>query len=109
MEGNIEIYEKEGYVWVSINPKIYSLDLVCSTAYLFTDDCYVLIEGDPDEEIIVELRPKKEKDLKALGGEFNNELLKYAAYAANSTRNAKIRELILKRALLLNNTDIQTL
>ncbi len=107
MEGNLEIYEKEGYVWVSVNPKIYSLDIVSSAAYTFIEDCYVLIEGDPDEEIIVELRPKTGKDLRILGREFNNELVNYAAYAANSSRNAKLRELILKRVLLVNNIDVQ--
>lgn len=103
MEGNLDIHEKEGYVWVSINPKIYPLAVVYSAAYAFIDDCYVLIDGDPIEEIIVELRPKNKKDLKTLGMEFNTELVNYANYTANSIRNAEIKEAILKRVLLTNN------
>ncbi|MEM4266546.1 MAG: hypothetical protein QW404_00625 [Candidatus Nanoarchaeia archaeon] len=108
MEGNLEIFEKEGYLWVSVNPKIYSLDVVYSAAYMFIDDCYVLIEGDPEEEIIVELRPKVRKDLKLLGNEFNNELVKYATYEAKCAKNAKLREFILRRVLLTNDIDIKS-
>lgn len=107
MEGNLEINEKEGYVWISVNPKIYSLAVIYSAAYVFIDDSYVLIDGDPLEEIIVELRPKEKKDLKTLGREFNTELVNYAAYAANCARNAKLREAILRRVLLTNDIEMQ--
>lgn len=103
MEGNMDVHEKEGYVWVSVNPKIYPLAVVYSAAYSFIDDCYVLIDGDPVEEIIVELRPKEKKDLRTLGLEFNTELVNYANYTANYIKNAKIKETILKRVLLTNS------
>lgn len=99
----MDIREKEGYVWVSVNPKIYPLAVVYSAAYAFIDDCYVLIDGDPVEEIIVELRPKEKKDLRTLGLEFNTELVNYANYTANYIKNAEIKETILKRVLLTNN------
>ncbi len=108
MEGNIEIREKEGYIWVSVNPKIYRLDVVYSAAYMFLENCYVLIDGDPEEEVIVELRPKNETEiteLKKIGMEFNNELINYANYAAQCIRNAGLREAILKRVLLTNDAD----
>lgn len=108
MEGNLEIHEKEGYVWVSINPRIYRLEVVYSAAYMFLETCYVLIDGDPQEEIIVELRPKNETnpaDLRTFGREFNNELVNYANYAVQCIRNMGIRETILKRVLLTNNIE----
>lgn len=105
MEGNLEIQEKEGYVWISVNPKIYHLDVVYSAAYMFIDTCYVMIDGDPQEEIIVELRPKEKTDLRKLGREFNNELVNYANYAVQCIRNAKLRETILKRVLLTNDAE----
>ena len=108
MEGNLEVYEKEGYVWVSINPRIYTMDIIYSAAYSFVDRCYVLIDGDVHEEIIVELRPKESTDLKTLGREFNNELVIYAAYASNCARNARLREAILKRVLLTNDTEMRS-
>ena len=109
MESNIELYEKEGYAWVSVNPKIYSLHVIYSAAYTFLDKCYVLVDGDPDEEIIVELRPKeKTMDLDKTARDFNNVLINYANYATQSSRNAAIREMILKKALLVGDTEKQT-
>lgn len=105
MEGNIEFDEKENLVLVSISPRIYPLPVVYSATYAFIDKCYVLIDGDPREEIIVELRPKTKTDLRTLGREFNTELVNYATYAAQCVRNAKLREAILKRVLLTNDTE----
>lgn len=108
MEGNLEIREKEGYVWVSVNPRIYHLDVIYSAAYMFLETCYVMIDGDPMEEVIVELRPKNKTeptDLRTLGREFNNELINYANYAVQCIRNVKIRETILKRVLLTQDAE----
>lgn len=105
MEGNLEIDEKENMVLVSINPRIYPLPVIYSAAYAFINNCYVLIDGDPKEEILVELRPKTKNDLKTLGREFNTELVNYAHYAAQCARNAELREAILKRALLTQDTE----
>lgn len=108
MEGNLEIREKEGYVWVSVNPKICSLDVIYSAAYMFLETCYVMIDGDPMEEVIVELRPKNQTeltDLRMLGREFNNELINYANYAVQCIRTVGIRETILKRVLLTQDAE----
>lgn len=104
MQGNLEVNKKEGFVFVSINPKIYPVDVVLSAAYVFTDKCYVLLDGDPKDEIIVELRPKSQnEDLEKVGREFNNELIHYANYAVQAIKNSKIREAILQRVLLTNS------
>lgn len=105
MEGNLEFNEKENLVLISISPRIYSLPVIYSAAYAFIDKCYVMIDGDPREEILVELRPKTKTDLKTLGREFNTELVNYANYAVQCTRNAKLRETILKRVLLTNDEE----
>ena len=100
VESNIEINEKEGYVIISINPKIYPLDVVLSSAYVFTEKYYCLVDGDPKEEIIVEMRPKTKKgDLKKMAREFNNELINYANYAVQSLKNQILRESIITRVL----------
>lgn len=103
MQGNLEINKKECYVSISVNPKIYPLDIVLSSAYLFTDSCYVLVDGDPNEELLVELRPKDKKDdVEIIGRNFNNELINYANYAVQAIKNQKLREAILNRVLLTN-------
>ncbi len=106
MQGNMEINKKEGYALLSVNPNIYPLDVVLSTAYVFLERCYVLVDGDPNEEIVVELRPKdKKQDIEKLGREFNNELVSYASYAVQSLKNAPLREAIINRVLLTNSQD----
>lgn len=99
----MEIQEKEGCILISINPRIYPLDVIYSAAYVFLDKAYLLLDGDRKKKIVVELRPKEKSDkgdLEKLGREFNNELLNYAVYKKQSERNAPIRQAIVQRALL---------
>ena len=106
MQGNLEINKKDNYVLISVNPKIYPVDVVMSSAYIFTDSCYVLVDGDPTEEIIVELKPKdKKEDVEKIGRDFNNELVNYANYAVQAIKNSRLREAILNRVLLTNSVQ----
>ena len=99
---NLEMHKKGNYVLVSVNPKIYSLEVVYAAAYFLIDRVYVIIGGDPERELIVELRPKKGKNLEELGREFNNELINYSVYMMQSKRNQVEKEMLMKRALLTN-------
>ena len=99
---NLKIVNNE-HVLVSVNPKIYSLDVVQSAAYVLMDRAYIVIDGDPKEKILVELKPtNKKEDLEKLGRDFNNELINYAVYKVQAERTKEIRETIVKRALLTN-------
>jgi len=100
---NIEVNASGKYALVSVNPKIYPLEVVYSAAYTFIDRAYVIIDGDVSEEILVELRPKSGADLELLGREFNNELVNYAASAVQSLRNQEVRDAIVRRAFLTNS------
>jgi len=96
---NMEIDEKDKCVVIKVNPKIYPLPVVYQAAEVFIDKCFVFLDGDPEKEIKVFLKPKEESlDLKALGGEFNNELLNYSALVIRAMMNKELRELIVKRA-----------
>ena len=104
--GNIEIDEDKGFAVFSVNPKIYPLELVYSAAYIMIDKAFIILDGDPKKEIMVEVRKKEKKQkLKGLVREFNEELLNYATYKVQSERNKKIREMILQRVLLTNNPE----
>ena len=100
---NMEI--KENCVVVSVNPKIYPLEVIQSAAYILIDRVYVVMDGDPEEEIFVQLIPKETTDLQKLAYEFNNELLNYAVYHIQSKRNKEVRDAIVKRVFLTNNED----
>jgi len=103
----LKINKKENLVLVSVNPKIYPLDVIYSASYVFLDKCYILLDGKPEKEVLVELRPKNQKqDLEKLSREFCNELLNYATYKARAGKTKKIRETILKKVLLTNDLKI---
>lgn len=106
MISNIEVNKKDNYCLISVNPKMYSLDVIYSAAYVFLDKAYVLVDGDPQEEVIIELKPKEKHDLEKLGREFNNELINYANYKNLSIKNQGIRETIIQRALLTNDPSL---
>jgi len=106
MVSNLEIDKESNSCIISVNPKMYSLDVIYSAAYVFLDKAYVLVDGDPNEEVIVELKPKEEYDLEKLGREFNNELINYANYKDFSIKNKNIREIIIQRALLTNDSSL---
>ena len=100
---NFEINKKDGYVLVSVNPRIYSLEVVYSAAYTLLERAYVIIGGEPKEEILVEIRPKKnDTDLETIGREFNNELINYAVYMMQSERSKAEKEMLMSRALQTN-------
>ncbi len=103
---NIEIHKDEKYVVVSVNPKIYNLPIVYAAAYVLIDRAYVILDGDPNEEILVKLRPKeKDYDLEKLGRELNEELLNYSVYMVQSVQNKEIRDAIMKRAMETHKGD----
>lgn len=98
---NFEVDSEKSIVIVSVNPKLYPLDAVFSAAYIFTEKCYVLLDGDPLQEIIVELKPKEKSiNLEIIGRDFNNELINYANYDLQFKRNARLREIFLQRVML---------
>jgi len=88
---------------LNINPKIYPLEIVYSAAYVFLDKSYILLDGDPEKEISIRLKPKEGQDLEKLGNEFLNELINYADYKKRAEDTKTIRETLLQRALITND------
>lgn len=103
---NLEVDEKTGNVVVSVNPKIYPMTTIFSAAYVLVDKAWVLIDGDPNEEIIVQLRRKDSKiNLEELGRQFNNELVNYSVYNAQVEKNAVLRGMIIQKAFETQSED----
>lgn len=75
--GNIEISQEKGLALFSLNPKIYGLDAIYSAAMAFQEKASIILDGDPAEEILVELRLKNIKDdINTAVEEFNSALIK---------------------------------
>ena len=101
MSENVSYDVKNNVVEFKINPAIYPLGVIFQTADVFIDRAYVYLDGDTEKEISVVLKPKeKEEDLEKCAGDFQNELVSYAAYFVRAQVNKDIREAMLKRAFL---------
>jgi His-Xaa-Ser system protein HxsD len=99
---NIEITKKENELVISLNPKIYPLEAIYGTCYVFIDRAYLFLDGDLDKKVKVFLKGKKElnpEELEKLTGEFKNELLNYSLRLSIAKNTKKIRETIVERAL----------
>jgi len=95
-----EIDKESNSVVISVNPKIFPLEVIYSAAYVFLDKAYVMMDGNPQENIAVQLKAKDNgEDLQSLALEFNNELVSYAVYVVQAARTSEIRKAIVQRAL----------
>jgi len=97
---------KDNRITLAVNPKLYPLEAVYSAAYVFMDRAYIVLDGDPEKEILVNMKLKdgvQSVSLEQLGDEFNNELINYADYLTRARETKKIREMFLQRAILTND------
>lgn len=96
---NIKVNSGKRLIEVDVDTKIYPIDVVYSAAYVFLDKAYVLLKGDPERRMTVELRPKAGsddiEDMERLGMEFNSQLLNYATYKTYSERNIDVKKMIM--------------
>jgi His-Xaa-Ser system protein HxsD len=71
-----------GTAKLHVDATLYPLDALYGAAYVFIDRCFVFLERQGADGIVVTLSPKKgdakEDTLRALAGEFGNELLSCA-------------------------------
>lgn len=97
---NISIFKK--HIVLSVNEKIYPLDIIYSAAYVFMDKAYIVLTGGDDDEVLVTIRPKKSTNLEDLGRDFNNELVNYAVFKEQAASSRNIKEAIVNSALANN-------
>ena len=101
----------EGRLSIFVDTKIYSLEALFRTCYVFTDRCYLFLEPSNDPQIIAVRFASKSADgaLSITTAEFSNELVNQRVRLdiANETRS--IRELIVAQAFaeadLLDRSD----
>lgn len=74
--GNIEVDKKQGYALLSLNPGLYPISTVLSAAERFMRSSCIILDGNPKEEILVEIRAKGKGSIEELAFKFNEELIK---------------------------------
>ena len=88
---------------ITVDTKIYPLEVIYGAAYVFLDKAYIYLDGDPQKKIIVRIKNKQGSGkwiAEKLRDEFMNELLNYGLRYQISKNNRKIREYIIGTALL---------
>ncbi|MEM0360633.1 MAG: His-Xaa-Ser system protein HxsD [Candidatus Diapherotrites archaeon] len=110
---HVKLFPKHGKAIVSVNPKVFTLEVVYSAAYVLLDKAYFFLDGDPAKEILVTIKARDKKRgakaLEEIANHFNNELINYSVYAVQAARNQAIREAIIQRALATNLSSEQTI
>jgi len=84
-----------------LNPKVYHREAVYGTALVFTSRCYVFLSGAANR-LAVTLQGKEPHDaekLRALAGDFHNELLNQTLRWMVGQVNRKTKEAIITQAL----------
>lgn len=93
---------QDGKLVLSLDKGLYPLDVIYGAAYIFIDRAYVLLGKDGDH-IVVELAAKDadtdDEGLRAMAGEFSNELLSQALRRRITRENQNILETIVSQAL----------
>jgi len=80
---------------------LYPVDVIYGAAYIFIDRAYVLL-GKRGEDFIVEMTAKEDTsddELRAIAGDFGNELLSQALRKKITKENQNILETIVSQAL----------
>lgn len=97
----------EGDAVVSVDLSFYPLSCVQGAAYRFTDRCHVFLtksDERPSGALALVLSPKRaDCDLKALVGEFFNELLDQRVRERVREESGQLRELIVAQAFAEGN------
>ncbi len=101
---NIELSSDRAHAIVSVNPQVYDKEIIYSAAYAMIDRAYIVIDGDPEKKVLVEIRPKdNQKDAEHLALEFNEELINYAVYKSQARQNKDLRKAIINLAFTANS------
>ena len=98
-----KIKKGKNQITITVDSRIYPLEVVYGAAYVFLDKAYLFLDGDPKKKITITIKGKKELNKKETGNlarEFLNELLNYSLRYQISKQNRKIREYIVGTALL---------
>ena len=100
MGDNVAFFEDR--IEVRLNPRVYSLDAVFSAAYVLMERAYIIVDEDESKRLVVTLRPKSGQESRAIASDFNDELISYSVYLRQCKKSGRLREEMLKRALLTN-------
>jgi hypothetical protein len=99
--------KQDGWIKVPVDLKVYPLQSIHSSGYVFMDRAHVRLEEEKKDLVAVWLKSKKEaQDLEKLALDFSDELLNYAHYFSSLKTNAENMKILLQRALFSASPSI---
>ncbi len=91
---------KDGELVLRLNPKVYPLERIYATLYVFLDRFYFILDGDKDVQIVVHATPKRSSEiLDKFAREFFEELISITNYFNQFDKNKDIIGMLIQRAL----------
>jgi len=99
---NVTVELEQGALRLRVDREIYPLPAIYGASYVFIDRCFVFLEQD-GERVVVTLQARDpnpaEEALRALVGEFSNELLSCAWRHQITAENRHLIEAVTSQAL----------
>ena len=100
MKSNIDYYQiKENRIFLRINTSVYSFEVIISTLYPYLEDNYIILDGDRNSTVNVEIKPKRKIDLDEFANEIFNRLFLYNIHEMSQNKNRDIIDNIMKNTL----------
>ncbi|MFC1690587.1 hypothetical protein ACFL0W_00275 [Nanoarchaeota archaeon] len=72
---NIEIDKKRNAAIISLDPGIYSLDKIYKAAEEIMEKAVIILDGDPEQELLIELRLRSEGSIEDTCNKFMDLLI----------------------------------
>ncbi|MEA3255379.1 MAG: hypothetical protein U9Q22_06045 [Candidatus Altiarchaeota archaeon] len=80
---NIYVDPEKRFVSIRVNPRLYKIHTIMNSADEFLEVAEIVVDGDPEKEIIVKIIPNKkdvtEKELLQYAYKFNTYLISHTA------------------------------
>ena len=86
-------------VELQVNPQLYSKEIIYAATYVFLNDAYFMLEGDPEQQITIKIIEKAGKDPEEVKHELMNEMINYASYFTKLRENKDVMKMILEKAM----------
>lgn len=91
---------------LALDPELYPLDVIYTTAYIFLDRAYIFLKKDENKKIVVDIKLKtcnkddnKNKQcmtLEDIEDEFKNQLINYCNHFKMQEKNLSVKQKILE-------------
>lgn len=97
---DLDVKQADGSVTISFDEGLYPKDAIYGAAYIFIDRCYVKLDREGEKvSVRLKLKPTVERELDALVGEFENELLGQAWRRMITDENRELIQQVTSHAM----------